>query len=627
MSSVLRSRVAVLLTTVSAVLGGAVVLPAPAMAAPHYQSPPSVQVGYTDKATPRTAYDHTPEHDLPLGAWQDEAGAKHVSRVYATFDVSQFAGRPVIGGTIYVQEHTAADCTKRAIEVWQTAPVSATPSWANAPRRIRKLDEITTVGFCPGYLSFDVSAAIQAAAAHHRSRVTFEIRVPAQHERDVSYGRQLYWYAGVGLTVEYNNPPAIDPTARFNGGFPCAESAPYPALGSFAETLQAMATDADPDDRWRMRYEFAVWPADDPAARTVLTYNGETGRVSTVQIPAGLLVDGRTLSWQVRVGDGVDTSPWSGACSFVVDKTRPLAPQVTSANYPPANVGQGPLGEMGVFTFTATDPDTIGFQYAWETFPVPGCEYGPIGQLVCEDPFASANTVRADAPGGSATVRLNAPRSARNRLLVSSIDRAGWRSTRTVYDIFAAFGGEPEITVVGAEPEWGEQVTLRFSPYPGITGTVDYTYEINNGPEQTIAAAADGTATVSFTASNEYGASVTVHSRSANGWRSPEASWSVPFFPWPTVRSDIYVGSGEPVGGVGVVGTFTFSPPAGWTEVGGYQYSFNGADPVFVAAGPDRTATITWAPEASGYTYLEVFALRPDGTLSDYSRTLSFEVA
>jgi hypothetical protein len=434
------------------------------------------------------------------------------------------------------------------------------------------------------------------------------------------------------LSVEDNTPPAISPAARFNGGSPCAESAAYPVLGVFADTLQALATDADPDDEWVMAYEFAVWPADDPAARIVLTKNGNALSVNTVRIPADTLVDGRTYSWQVRASDGMDTSPWSGVCSFVADTTDPRAPGVTSPNYPPANAGQSPLGEPGVFTFTATDDETVGFQYGWEMLPVPACEYGSLSQLVCPDPFTIPGTVRADAPGGSATVTLNPRASARNRLLVRSIDRAGRLSDETTYEIFAAFGGHPAITVVGETPEWGEEVTLRFAPYPGITGTVDYAYRINGGPEQTITPEADGTATIAFVASNVSGPSVDVRSRSANGWVSPEASWSVPFYPWPGVRSDIYLENGQPTGGVGVPGTFTFSPPPGWTEVAGYRYCFNwdpfgGPEFVFVQAGPDHRATVTWTPGTSGSNNLDVYAVRPDGTMSEYSNGYSFQVS
>lgn len=226
----------------------------------------------------------------------------------------------------------------------------------------------------------------------------------------------------------------------------------------------------------------------------------------------------------------------------------------------------------------------------------------------------------------AATVSVTPPRSGSSRLLVAAIDRAGGRSTAVAYDI-VAFGGAPSITVVGPQPEWGQQVTLLFAPYPGVNGTVDYTYRVDHGAAQTVTADADGTATISFVANNVYGPEVSVRSHSANGWQSPETFWSVPFYPWPGVVSDVYVDNGGDVGGVGVPGTFTFSPPAGWAEVAGYQHSFNGADPVIVPAGTDRRGTVTWAPEHSGNNYVDVRAVRPDGTLSDYSNFYSFWVA
>ena len=83
----------------------------------------------------------------------------------------------------------------------------------------------------------------------------------------------------------------------------------------------------------------------------------------------------------------------------------------------------------------------------------------------------------------------------------------------------------------------------------------------------------------------------------------------------------------EPHGGVGVPGTFTFSPPAGWLEVAAYQYLLPGAsDYLMVPAGPDGRAGITFAPEASDWNTIEVFSVRADGTLSDYSGIYSFFV-
>lgn len=685
-----------------------VFVPVSAVAAPHYQDPPVTQMGYTDRAEPHTAFNRTADQRMPLGTWVDDTGKTHVSRVYATFDLSRLAGQRILGGTLSVREYSAVDCAKRSVEVWETETVSATPSWDTVPEKIRKLDELTPVGwYCPGRLTLNVDAAVQDAVARQQARVTFEVSVPPQYEWNPDYGRRLSLYSPVGLTVKYNTPPVIDPAARFNGGKPCVESAPYPRIGDFVDKLQARATDAEPGDNYSMHYEYAVWPSNDPAARTVLTVAGWPNQVSTATIPAGVLVDGTTYSWQVRANDGFETSPWSGTCSFVADLARPQAPRVTS-NYPPANVGIAPR-EPGIFTFTATDADTVGFQYGWDTLFVPGCQYGSLGQLVCPDPFGSPNTVRADALGGTVTIRIDPKWGGLNQLLVRSIDQAGNRSAETVYEFRVPYGGEPVITVVGEQPGWGgDEVTLRFSPYPGVTGTVEYTYSIDGGAPQTVAAASDGTATTTFTVNDIYGPDVSVRSRLANGWVSPYSSWSVrfggppaitvlgeepewgeevtlrfsphpsvmdtveytyymnydppqtvtaapdgtatitftasetlgyeiyfrsrsangwvspesefiiPFYDYPRVIADVYVNSGSLVGGVGVPGTFTFLPPAGWAQLGGYTYSFNGSTPVFVAAGADNRATITWAPQRSGYHSLSIRAFAPDGTPAGY---------
>nr|BFE77341.1 hypothetical protein GCM10020092_106420 [Actinoplanes digitatis] len=78
-----------------------------------------------------------------------------------------------------------------------------------------------------------------------------------------------------------------------------------------------------------------MWPREDPEARSVHTQeHGTSGRVNTVNLPEGVLVDGKTYGWQARVGDGAELSAWSKKCFFTYDRTRPSTPVVTSANYP-----------------------------------------------------------------------------------------------------------------------------------------------------------------------------------------------------------------------------------------------------------------------------------------------------
>ncbi|MGC4762805.1 hypothetical protein ACLQ20_08120 [Micromonospora sp. DT46] len=606
----------------------------PAVAAPHYESAPSIQIGWTDSATPRKAYGWNDETHMPLGTSVDDAGVSHTSRVYATFDLSAYEGRKIYGGTVFIEEYSAADCGKRAIEIWRTKPVSTTPTWNSAPEPLTKLDEVLTPEWCPkATLSFDVGAAVQDAVARKQRRITFEIRVPEANESDPAYGRRLNWYRSVGLTTQYNSVPKGDNAHLYNGGFPCTQFRPYPRLAGFANVLQALGTDADPDDEYRLTSEFAIWPTGDAAARQVFTsQHAISGRVHTANLPAGTLVDGKSYAWQARVGDGADFSAWSKKCFFTYDDTSPTAPTVASANYPATDTGQqAPAGVPGVFTFSGGgSKDVAGFQYSWNGLGVNTCAAtGDLGQLVCRDPFSLPNTVRADVPGGSATVTLNPTGAGPQQLTVRSLDLAGNISAETVYKTMIPWSA-PDVRVENGDPQWGQEVVLKFAPAAGVTGVREYEIVLDNGDRETRQAAEDGTAHFSFIAGNPHGHSVRVRSNSDNGFVSTEASWSTYFYPGPGVKSDVYVQppDGSPVGGVGVAGTFTFSPPPGWTDTVAYRYSFvDGEELTEIAADANGRATVTWTPTTSGWVLLTVYAVKPDGTLSEYGNWYSFEVA
>ncbi|HYN92651.1 MAG TPA: hypothetical protein VES42_02235 [Pilimelia sp.] len=601
---------------------------APAAAAPHNESPPSVQLGYTDSATPTQAHDAGDETNQPLGTRVDDAGVAHTSRVYATFDLSRFEHRRVIGGKVFVRERNAADCTKRAVEIWRTKAVTATPTWRRAPAPLAKLAEVTAAGSCSADLAFDVSPGLLDAAAKKQRYVTFEIRVAAEHEADPSYGREVYWYGGVSMTVSYNSVPRINNDRLYNGGFACTALKPYPRLGHFANSLQVLGTDADDWDA--VRTEAAVWPTGEPGARTVyVDERGRSGRANTVSLPDDALTDGVTYAWQARVGDGLDASPWSKKCYFTYDVSRPSAPTVTSSNYPPDGHGTpAPVGEPGRFTFSGGgDKDVAGFQYSWSFLPVSGCEHsGDVGQLVCADPFSSPGTVRANAPGGTATVSLSPPSAGPTRLLVRAIDLAGNTSQTVVYETMIP-SSSPTVERLGGPPEWGQEVVLKVSPAAGVTGVYEYEYTLDSEDPQTVSAEEDGTAYIRFTATGEWCHQLRVRSRSANGFLSSSASWSCTFFPWPGVRSDVYPETGPSTGGVGVEGTFHFSPPPGVTDTVAYRYRFASGDPVTeVAADENGRATITWTPQRSGAVNLRVQAVRAGGAVHPQTHHYGFEV-
>ncbi|RGC65804.1 hypothetical protein C5N14_27005 [Micromonospora sp. MW-13] len=620
-----------LATAVVAVVGAgglAVVSAAGAVsAAPHHETQLPMQIGYTDSSDAQVAYEWEGDTNAPLGTWQDGASQLHTSRVYATFDLTGFTARRTIGGKLYLREQSAAECPRRAIEVWRTAAVTQTPTWAGAPAEIEKLDEAGDSPYCPVDLAFDISAAALDDAREDDGRITIELRVSAQYESDLSYGRQLNWYKRLQLSVTYNSLPAVDDDHLYNGGFPCREQAPYPALPAQRATLQAVGNDADDLDS--LRLDVGAWPVGDPAARVELSQeHGRSGRIITVQVPDTALVDGTTYAWQARTSDGLDTSAWSRTCYFTVDRTVPPAAQVTSANYPTSDTGLTPLGEPGVFTLSGGgDPDVVGFAYAWESIPVSGCSYGDLGQLVCPDPLTVPGTVQTDVPGGSATLTLNPPRDFLNTLVVRSLDRAGNRSAETRYEIRVP-DTDPTVTVVGDQPDWGDEATVRITPHAGVAPVTEYEYLLTGGTKQTVPAGPDGSATVTFTADEPTGYQLTVRSRSTNGWVSSEGSWSLRFNHQPPgVSSTVYPGL-QASGGIGVPGTFVFSPPSNWDEVSEYRYKFTG-DSAYqtVAAGPDGTASVTWTPPSRGIKTVSVYAVRPDGKQSYIAKSYAFRVA
>ncbi|MEE6262844.1 hypothetical protein [Plantactinospora sonchi] len=613
---------------------GVVAVAGSAEAAPSYGGAPSVQVGYTDSANPGQAYD-AGEAELPLGTWPDGDGTPHTSRVYATFDLSGFEGKKVYGGALRFREDTVADCSKRAIEIWRTRPIEATPSWRQAPTPLVKVSEIHTTDYCPGgTVSFDVDSALLDAVQKRQRRISFEVRVPEQYESDPSYARRLSWYRTVQLNVEYNSVPTVDSSSLYNGGFPCSTLKPYPRIGDFANLLQARGFDADHDDERNLRTTAAIWPAGRPEARTeYVGEDGVSGRANGVVLPEGALVDGTSYVWQARVGDGADVSGWSKKCYFTYDRTRPAGPPtVGSSNYPSHQGGQQvPPGELGVFTFSSNgDRDVAGFHYSWNGLDIDGCEWsGDVGQLVCQPVFDRPGAVKANRPGGSATVTLNPPNSGPQRLTVSSIDSAGNASPTVVYEVYVP-ESRPGLTQLTGQPEWNQEVRLQVSPAPGVQVT-EYEYILDGDRPETVRAEADGTALISFWARSPRCHNLRVRSHSDNGFVSDWAQWSCTFDPWPGIRSELYprVSGDEPgSGGVGVPGDFTFSPEPGWTDTVAYRYWFiNEGDWAEVAPGAGGLATVTFTPTRSGWHDLVMYAVRADGSESTTWNVYSFSVA
>jgi len=418
------------------------------------------------------------------------------------------------------------------------------------------------------------------------------------------------------------------PTELFNGERACSTDATAPTYvwGGDGVQIEGVPQDTNAPTSNGISVQYQVWPTADPAQVTTLSHAlAVTGSEASVVVQDTSLSDGQTYAWQAQTVDGSETSAWSAPCYFAVDDTPPSpAPTVTSSNYPQGGWDKG--GAPVQFTFGANgDTDVAGYEFGWQSdLPVPVTAYiGDYGIPQPVDVYADTKDfVRASALGGSATVSLIPPSgSGPMTLYVVSLDRAVNESTQSSYAFYVSSTG-PTVTPPSTLPGFDKTARFTLTPNSGVQAAsrvVSYTVQVTGGPTVTVKAAKDGTAKLRLKLNGVDGTAITVSSTSANGWVSDGAWWTTGYVDTtPTVSSDVYVENGTS-GGVGVPGTFTFTPKAG--KAASYTYSFNYGPAVTVKAGAKGAATIHWTPDATdeGFVDLNVYETTKDGlVLSAY---------
>ncbi|NUR72669.1 MAG: hypothetical protein HOU81_17770 [Hamadaea sp.] len=618
-----RRLSAAVLTTTLAVTGWTAVTAAPAAAHAYTDRAPLSAWVYTDSRDPGTGVNVLDRNlgTAPLGSWRDADGKHHISRSYVTFDLSAYVGKKVSAANVYFEERKVADCSKRSVEIWSTTNGPVT--WANPPTEVAMLGaDRVGEGICPRIIGTEVTELVRNAVLVGRRSVSLEIRVGADVEGDVAYGRSILNSGNsIALSVASNTPPTVDSTKLFTAYRPCSREPRPSPLPSSGMTLSAMFADADSHDEYNLTAEWAIWPADHPEQRTVLTERARNGYQSGVFAPSSLFAQGRTYNWQTRVFDGSDYSEWSATCAITIDAVNPAsAPQIVSPTFPESEWAPG--GTPGAFTLSAGgDTDVVGFQYNWTgSFGVPVVSTDDRGTPIWHDPFDLPGYVRANAPGGSASVMLSPPGNV-NTLYVRSIDAAGNVGPQATYRVFVA-DTSPRLTVDGAESpsgvyevDYGSRLTVRFTPHPGISPIVEYSYRLDDR-QWTVTPGPDGTAEVTIIAEGSDIAELAVRGRSANGWVSPEYKVFLSLLTGPKVTGT--------VNGVGEEAVFVLAPRLPGTAA--YTYQFDYGEYATTAAGADGTAKVSWTPTSAGSHVLTVWAVDADGnwlTYTDYT----FDVA
>ncbi|WP_406074154.1 hypothetical protein [Micromonospora sp. NBC_01638] len=526
--------------------------------------------GYVDRATPDETYPN-PSGDLPVGARVDPSG-KHVTRSYFTFDVAGLRGKQIVTATLAAKETHANDCAHRAVEVWVTDPYTEDSRWDYQPAQKFRVASagVPESGCAVTDARFDVAKALTWAAKNDQETLTLALRVAGNKETDERYGRR--YEAAPSLAVHYNTPPPR-PTGMVLAGRPCATSAPGIWLPATSTDIYAtLPDDADGPEEDKLG-RLAVWPVDDESQRqerVSRTYS-HWPNVSFNTYYLDLRFEhGRTYAWQLQADDGDAQSPWSRTCYFTVDTASPSTPTVTSPEYPNADQPTGDVGVAGKFTFTANDDDVVAFRWG---------RYWP------------DTDVKADRPGGTATITLRPEEAGQQYLTVQSVDRAG-NTSDVSYHSYWVRESRPTVESWLYTP-WGPAggigVLGEFRFTSNQDGATRFIYQVNEGPNQTAQVAPEGPTTVSITPSVGGLNTLRVRTRDASGTLSAWRAYTFTVDTAPQVQFDGNLMMGQ-------VSTVSLSP--GMPEVTEYEYWFNDdeSEKTTVPASADGTASFTWVP-------------------------------
>ncbi|MGY0236557.1 hypothetical protein [Longispora urticae] len=340
-----------------------------------------------------------------------------------------------------------------------------------------------------------------------------------------------------------------------------------------------------------VRYEYRTYFPEQAETSGTLLPTGPGGSASVTLTPtAG---SGHTL--MVTAVDRAGNQSWDGhfpGYRFYVTETRP---GVWSQDF--RDPVKGGVGISSEFEFWSDVAGVVDYEYRLNDGP--------------------AQTVAA-APTGTTKANVTPVRGGENVLNVRSRNAAGVFSPPRAFAFTVPTAPKVTSTVYPeSDNAGGPGITGVFTFQPKMPNVTAYVYTLNNGAEQTVAAAPDGTGSASVTPMVGGWYTLSVRSRTADGTLSDAKSYTFTVRDLsPLVTSPDYpehVWTGYP----GKQGTFTFTPTMpGVTE---YRYGSDPAHPQTVAAGPDGTATVTWAPTQAGYQSFHVMSYSATGAHSGWT--------
>jgi RHS repeat-associated protein len=422
--------------------------------------PVTIDPSYTNQLYPtfdtfvQTGYatDQSGAIDLRLGTYDD---GTNKARSFLNLDMSPWAGKDIISASLNLWEFQSWSCEAREWRVQRTDRASTATRWTAQPAWYAIWGSSTqTRGYSAscddGWVSADLTGLIQAWADQAAGAVAIGIRATDETDK---FGWKKFNSGNAAsniprINITYNSYPNTPTNRSTVPATACVTGASRPWINTATPTLRAAVSDPDGGTVYG---NFEVWPTGGSAAVWSGTSAAVTsGGVAAKTVASGVLANGGTYSWQVRGYDGsLYSKAWTSWCEFTVDTTKPVAPGISSVDYPQ---GQWNLtGGPGSFTFTSSDSGSgvASWRYWLDS--------------------ASPST----ATGGSPTSVSITPPNGWHTLHVQAVDKAGNLSTEATW----SFGAVAGVTSPSAGQRTQRFVTLGAVGPPAATG-VRFQYQL-----------------------------------------------------------------------------------------------------------------------------------------------------
>ncbi|MBM7171576.1 DNRLRE domain-containing protein [Streptomyces sp. G44] len=272
------------------------------------------------------ATDQSANTDLKVGWPGDHSGStKRTARSFLTFRTSNFANSLVSEATLKMWNYHSWSCEKRDWEVWAADAADKNTRWTKQPELKEKIatSSQTKSASCSnaGWVSADITKLAQTWSSAKAEQGSIALK--AADESDTYAWKRFSSSEAADqdqvptLEVTYNYRPTNG--SNLQAGTPFLSQGGIFKVNSTTPTLRFSAEDHNGDDQVTGTYEIT----DTSTNKVVSTLRAApvpSNSTSSVKVPAGKLVSGKTYSFRTTTYDGTHyANGWSDPVRFTVD--------------------------------------------------------------------------------------------------------------------------------------------------------------------------------------------------------------------------------------------------------------------------------------------------------------------